>query len=168
MKAEVLIQCVMSFHLDMEAGEENVSDVSLKRPRAPLSDSEDNSCSAPGLAVKRCDASLFFIITKCTHTFTRSPYGCCFCVSETNDGQKRRRLEAAGQENRWPEASSGRRAELEAKPDTPIVPSVRSRVQLLTQRRDGTSSCSYTVSQITLSFTVVTGSSGRGLLLHCL
>ncbi|XP_030587763.1 anillin, actin binding protein 2 isoform X3 [Archocentrus centrarchus] len=88
----------------MEAGEENCSDVSLKRPRAPLSDSEDNSCSAP----------------------------------ETNDSQKRRRLEAAGQENRCPEpSSSGRQAELETKPDTPIVPSVRSRVQQLTQRRDG-------------------------------
>uniref|UniRef100_A0A3Q0S0I3 Anillin, actin binding protein 2 n=1 Tax=Amphilophus citrinellus TaxID=61819 RepID=A0A3Q0S0I3_AMPCI len=85
----------------MEAGEENCSDVSLKRPRAPLSDSEDNSCSAPGLV-------------------------------------KRRRLEAAGQENRCPEpSSSGRQAELETRPDTPIVPSVRSRVQQLTQRRDG-------------------------------
>ncbi|KAM9753835.1 anillin, actin binding protein 2 isoform 1-T1 [Menidia menidia] len=52
-----------------------------------------------------------------------------------NDGLKRRRLEAAGQENRSPkQTSSGRLAELETKPDTPIVPSVRSRVQLLTQR----------------------------------
>uniref|UniRef100_A0A3B4F3W7 Actin-binding protein anillin-like n=1 Tax=Pundamilia nyererei TaxID=303518 RepID=A0A3B4F3W7_9CICH len=57
------------------------------------------------------------------------------CCSEV---QKRRRVEAAGQENHCPEASSsGRRAELETKPDTPIVPSVRSRVQQLTQRRDG-------------------------------
>ncbi|XP_026028383.1 anillin, actin binding protein 2 isoform X2 [Astatotilapia calliptera] len=88
----------------MEAGEENGNNMGLKRQRAPLSDSEDNNCSAP----------------------------------ETNDSQKRRRLEAAGQENHCPEASSsGRRAELETKPDTPIVPSVRSRVQQLTQRRDG-------------------------------
>lgn len=63
---------------------------------------------------------------------------CLFNVSEVNDGQKRRRLEAAGQENRFPKpSSSGRLAELETKPDTPIVPSVRSRVQQLTQRREG-------------------------------
>ncbi|XP_041852757.1 anillin isoform X3 [Melanotaenia boesemani] len=61
-------------------------------------------------------------------------------ATEVNDGQKRRRLEASGQENRSPKpSSSGRLAELETKPDTPIVPSVRSRVQLLTQRRDGAS-----------------------------
>lgn len=59
-------------------------------------------------------------------------------ISEVNDGQKRRRLEAAGQENRSPKAStSGRLVELETKADTPIVPSVRSRVQQLTQRREG-------------------------------
>ncbi|XP_034389881.1 anillin isoform X8 [Cyclopterus lumpus] len=58
--------------------------------------------------------------------------------SEGNDGQKRRRLEAAGQENRSPKPSSSRRlAELGTKPDTPMVPSVRSRVQQLTQRREG-------------------------------
>ncbi|XP_027128198.1 anillin, actin binding protein 2 isoform X2 [Larimichthys crocea] len=81
--------------------------VNLKRPRAPLSDSEDNVFSSP---------------------------------SEGNDGQKRRRLGAGGQENRSPKAassSSGRLTELETKPDTPMVPSVRSRVQQLTQRRDG-------------------------------
>lgn len=61
-----------------------------------------------------------------------------FCFAEVKDGQKRRRLEAAGQENRSPKPSSSRRlAELEAKPDTPIVPSVRSRVLQLTQRQDG-------------------------------
>ncbi|XP_022075238.2 anillin [Acanthochromis polyacanthus] len=61
-----------------------------------------------------------------------------FSATETNDGQKRRRLEASGQENRSPKpSSSGRLAELEMKPDTPMVPSVRSRVQQLTQRRDG-------------------------------
>ncbi|XP_051239137.1 anillin isoform X1 [Dicentrarchus labrax] len=61
-----------------------------------------------------------------------------FSPSEVNDGQKRRRLEAAGQENRSPKpSSSGRLAELDSKPDTPMVPSVRSRVQQLTQRRDG-------------------------------
>ncbi|XP_034056187.1 anillin isoform X8 [Gymnodraco acuticeps] len=58
-------------------------------------------------------------------------------VSECNDGQKRRRLEAAGQENCSPKPSSGRKAELETKPDTPMVSSVRSRVQQLTQRREG-------------------------------
>nr|XP_033941432.1 anillin isoform X10 [Pseudochaenichthys georgianus] len=58
-------------------------------------------------------------------------------VSECNDGQKRRRLEASGQENCSPKPSSGRKAELEAKPDTPMVSSVRSRVQQLTQRREG-------------------------------
>ncbi|XP_053175935.1 anillin [Scomber japonicus] len=58
--------------------------------------------------------------------------------SEVNDGQKRRRLEAAGQENRNPKPSSSRRlADLDMKPDTPIVPSVRSRVEQLTQRREG-------------------------------
>ncbi|XP_038561792.1 anillin isoform X7 [Micropterus salmoides] len=58
--------------------------------------------------------------------------------SEVNDGQKRRRLEAAGEENRSPKpSSSGRLAELDTKPDTPMVPSVRSRVQQLSQRREG-------------------------------
>ncbi|KAF7650387.1 hypothetical protein LDENG_00126680 [Lucifuga dentata] len=59
-------------------------------------------------------------------------------TSEMNDSQKRRRLEVAGQENRSPKpSSSGRLFELEMKPDTPIVPSVRSRVQQLTQRPEG-------------------------------
>ncbi|XP_076589827.1 anillin, actin binding protein 2 [Chaetodon auriga] len=88
----------------MEAGEENSGNISLKRQRAPLSDSEDNVLSP----------------------------------SEVNDGQKRRRLGAAGQENRSPKPSSSlREAELETKPDTPMVPSVQSRIQQLTQRRDG-------------------------------
>ncbi|XP_068170239.1 anillin, actin binding protein 2 isoform X2 [Antennarius striatus] len=88
----------------METDEENNGKISLKRQRAPLSDSEDNLPSS----------------------------------SEVNDGQKRRRLEASGRENRSPKpSSSARLAELEAKPDTPIVPSVRSRVQQLSQRRDG-------------------------------
>ncbi|XP_059191824.1 LOW QUALITY PROTEIN: anillin, actin binding protein 2 [Centropristis striata] len=88
----------------MEADEENVGNVNLKRQRTPLSDSEDNVLSP----------------------------------SAVNDGQKRRRLEAAGQENCSPQASSsGRLAELEMKPDTPMVPSVRSRVQQFTQRREG-------------------------------
>ncbi|XP_076025714.1 anillin, actin binding protein 2 isoform X2 [Genypterus blacodes] len=57
---------------------------------------------------------------------------------EMNDGQKRRRLEATGQENRSPKpSSSGRVAEMEMKPDTPMVPSIRSRVQNLTRRQDG-------------------------------
>ncbi|XP_050929587.1 LOW QUALITY PROTEIN: anillin [Lates calcarifer] len=88
----------------MEAGEENSCNISLKRQRAPLSDSEDNVLSS----------------------------------AEVSDGQKRRRLEAAGQENRSPTPSnSGRLAELGTKPDTPIVPSIRSRVHQLTQRREG-------------------------------
>ncbi|XP_040894270.1 anillin isoform X3 [Toxotes jaculatrix] len=86
----------------MEAGEENSGNVSLKRQRAPLSDSEDN---------------------------VPTP-------SEVNDGQKRRRLEPAGQENCSPKPS-GHLAELGTKPDTPMVPSVRSRVQQLSQRREG-------------------------------
>ncbi|XP_037538591.1 anillin [Nematolebias whitei] len=57
---------------------------------------------------------------------------------EMKDGLKRRRLEAAGQENCSPKPStSGRLAELETKPDTPMIPSVRSRVQLLTRRGNG-------------------------------
>ncbi|KAF6724498.1 Actin-binding protein anillin [Oryzias melastigma] len=59
-------------------------------------------------------------------------------AAESNEGQKRPRLESAGQENRSPKpSSSGRLAELQAKPDTPIVPSVRSRVQLFSQRQEG-------------------------------
>ncbi|XP_037834392.1 anillin isoform X2 [Kryptolebias marmoratus] len=59
-------------------------------------------------------------------------------ASVIKDGLKRRRLEAAGQENHSPKPStSGRLAELQTKADTPIIPSVRSRVQLLTQRGDG-------------------------------
>ncbi|KAM4733951.1 anillin, actin binding protein 2 isoform 2-T2 [Anableps anableps] len=88
----------------MEAGEENGSNINLKRQREPLSDTEDNIVPA----------------------------------ADINDGLKRRRLEAAGQENRNPEPpSSGRLAEFQAKPDTPVISSVRSRVQLLTQRTDG-------------------------------
>ncbi|XP_032378192.1 anillin-like isoform X2 [Etheostoma spectabile] len=57
---------------------------------------------------------------------------------EVKDGQKRRRLEAAGQENLSPKPCSFvRLAEVETKPDTPMVPSVRSRVHQLTQRREG-------------------------------
>uniref|UniRef100_A0A3Q2PYY0 Anillin-like n=1 Tax=Fundulus heteroclitus TaxID=8078 RepID=A0A3Q2PYY0_FUNHE len=88
----------------MEAKEENGSNITLKRQREPLSDTEDNIVPA----------------------------------SEVKDGLKRRRLEAAGQENQTPELpSSERRAEFLPKPDTPMIPSVRSRVQLLTQRKDG-------------------------------
>lgn len=106
------------------------------------------------------------------------PFACrlCLTVSETNDSQKRRRLEAAGQENHCPEASSsGRRAELETKPDTPIVPSVRSRVQQLTQRRDGKwlfsaykfMHAEYVTKYLTdLYSTVVTKPSQRWNLLH--
>ncbi|XP_026222286.1 anillin isoform X2 [Anabas testudineus] len=85
----------------MEAGEESGGN-SLKRQRAPLSDSEDN----------------------------------ILIPSEGKDGQKRRRLEAAGRENHSPKQSSRLQAEPVIKPDTPIIPSVRSRVLQLTQRRE--------------------------------
>ncbi|CAN9499497.1 unnamed protein product [Ophioblennius macclurei] len=58
-------------------------------------------------------------------------------ASEMTDGQKRRRVETAGQENCSPNRSSGQPVELETTPDSPIVASVRSRVQQLSQRRDG-------------------------------
>ncbi|XP_029489932.1 anillin-like isoform X1 [Oncorhynchus nerka] len=79
----------------------------LKRHRGPLSDTEDNVPS-----------------------------------SEVNDVQKRRRLKLLGEENVSPNKSSSSRdhlccAELEVKPDTPALCSVRSRVQQLTQRRAG-------------------------------
>lgn len=61
-----------------------------------------------------------------------------FIMYKGKDGQKRRRLESAGRENHSPKpSSSGRQIELQTKPDTPMVPSVRSRVQLLTQKRGG-------------------------------
>ncbi|XP_028304567.1 anillin, actin binding protein 2 isoform X4 [Gouania willdenowi] len=62
-----------------------------------------------------------------------------FLAPEEPDGQKRRRLEATGQENRTPKTtfSSGRLLELQTKPDTPIVPSVHSRVLQLSQSIDG-------------------------------
>ncbi|KAM9808097.1 anillin, actin binding protein 2 [Neosynchiropus ocellatus] len=54
---------------------------------------------------------------------------------EVNDAQKRRRLDVAGQENCSPKlSSSGRLAELKIRQDTPIVPSVRSRLEQLTQK----------------------------------
>ncbi|KAM8862097.1 anillin, actin binding protein 2 isoform 2-T2 [Synchiropus picturatus] len=58
--------------------------------------------------------------------------------TEVNDGQKRRRLDVAGQENCSPKvSSSGRLAELKKRQDTPIVPSVRSRLEQLTQKHTG-------------------------------
>lgn len=63
---------------------------------------------------------------------------CVYIINKGNDGQKRQRLELAGRENRSPKPSSSRPiTELQTKPDTPMVPSVRSRVQLLTQKQDG-------------------------------
>ncbi|XP_024235038.1 anillin isoform X4 [Oncorhynchus tshawytscha] len=61
--------------------------------------------------------------------------------SDVNDVQKRRRLEVLGEENVSPTKKSSTRdllrcAEL-VKPDTPALCSVRSRVQQLTQRREG-------------------------------
>lgn len=61
-----------------------------------------------------------------------------FIMYKGKDGQKRRRLESAGRENHSPKpSSSGHQIELQTKSDTPMVPSVCSRVQLLTQKRDG-------------------------------
>ncbi|XP_056137710.1 anillin, actin binding protein 2 [Lampris incognitus] len=88
----------------MESGECNGGELTLKRQRAPLSDSEDNVLSSSGM----------------------------------NYGQKRQRLERAGLENCSPKPLSyGRLAKQEVKPDTPVIQSVRSRVQQLAQKRDG-------------------------------
>lgn len=58
----------------------------------------------------------------------------CVRTSEGKDEQKRRRLESSSQENWSPKPSSlGRSLELEVKPDTPAIPSVRQ----LIQRREG-------------------------------
>ncbi|XP_046889394.1 anillin [Hypomesus transpacificus] len=55
-------------------------------------------------------------------------------ISEGKDEQKRRRLESSSQENWSPKPSSlGRSLEMEIKPDTPAIPSVRQ----LIQRREG-------------------------------
>lgn len=63
---------------------------------------------------------------------------CIYIIIKGNDDRKRQRLELTGRENRSPNpSSSGTITELQPKPDTPIVPSVRSRVQLLTQKQDG-------------------------------
>lgn len=57
---------------------------------------------------------------------------------------KKRRLAAGGEENLDPTKSPARTrlrlAELEVKPDTPAISSIRSRVQQLSQRRDGKNS----------------------------
>ncbi|KAG7281550.1 hypothetical protein CRUP_007584 [Coryphaenoides rupestris] len=60
-----------------------------------------------------------------------------FSSSEGNDGQKRLRLDHAGQENRSPTPSCSRPAEQAVKPDTPAIKSVRLLVQQLTQRPGG-------------------------------
>ncbi|XP_020311967.2 anillin, actin binding protein 2 isoform X4 [Oncorhynchus kisutch] len=61
--------------------------------------------------------------------------------SDVNDVQKRRRLEVLGEENVSPTKKSSTRDRLRCaelvKPDTPALCSVRSRVQQLTQRREG-------------------------------
>uniref|UniRef100_A0A4W5JDM2 Anillin, actin binding protein 2 n=1 Tax=Hucho hucho TaxID=62062 RepID=A0A4W5JDM2_9TELE len=61
--------------------------------------------------------------------------------SDVNDVQKRRRLEVLGEENLSPTKKSSSRDRLRCtelvKPDTPALCSVRSRVQQLTQRREG-------------------------------
>ncbi|XP_051725834.1 anillin isoform X2 [Ctenopharyngodon idella] len=61
--------------------------------------------------------------------------------SELENVLKKRRLAAGGEENLDPTKSPARTrlrvAELEVKPDTPAISSIRSRVQQLSQRRDG-------------------------------
>ncbi|KTF78735.1 hypothetical protein cypCar_00017986, partial [Cyprinus carpio] len=61
--------------------------------------------------------------------------------SELENMLKKRRLAAGGEENLDPKKSPARTrlrlAELEVKPDTPAISSIRSRVQQLSQRRDG-------------------------------
>ncbi|XP_050990288.1 anillin isoform X1 [Labeo rohita] len=61
--------------------------------------------------------------------------------SELENVLKKRRLAAEGEENLDPKKSPARTrlrlAELEVKPDTPAIASIRSRVQQLSQRRDG-------------------------------
>lgn len=63
------------------------------------------------------------------------------CLADVNDVQKRRRLEVLGNENVSPTKKSSTRDRLRCaelvKPDTPALCSVRSRVQQLTQRREG-------------------------------
>ncbi|KAM8893177.1 LOW QUALITY PROTEIN: anillin, actin binding protein 2 [Spinachia spinachia] len=58
-------------------------------------------------------------------------------TSEGNDEKKRRRLEAAGRSPK--PSSSGLQAEFYSKPDTPMVPSVQSRIRQLSRRREGAS-----------------------------
>ncbi|KAL0964116.1 hypothetical protein UPYG_G00319070 [Umbra pygmaea] len=62
--------------------------------------------------------------------------------AEVSDFQKRRRLEVLGEENLSPNKKSSTRnqlrsAEIEVKPDSPAISSVQSRVQQLTQGREG-------------------------------
>ncbi|XP_067245291.1 anillin, actin binding protein 2 isoform X2 [Chanodichthys erythropterus] len=61
--------------------------------------------------------------------------------SELENVLKKRRLAAGGEENldptKSPARTRSRLAELEVKPDTPAISSIRSRVQQLSQRRDG-------------------------------
>ncbi|XP_043119824.1 anillin isoform X2 [Puntigrus tetrazona] len=61
--------------------------------------------------------------------------------SELENVLKKRRLAAGGEENLDPKKSPARAqlrlAELEVKPDTPAIASIHSRVQQLSQRRDG-------------------------------
>ncbi|KAL1257096.1 hypothetical protein QQF64_012641 [Cirrhinus molitorella] len=61
--------------------------------------------------------------------------------SELENVLKKRRLAAGGEENldprKSPSRTGSRLTELEVKPDTPAIASIRSRVQQLSQRRDG-------------------------------
>lgn len=150
--------------LSMEAGEEN-SGNSLKRQRAPLSDSEDNILLPSGLFVPILSRIWFLISFTGISTYLQQSlqlfifvtyvFSCNLklwsYVSEGKDGQKRQRLEAAGQENHSPKhSSSGHHPEPGTKPDTPIVPSVRSRVLQLTQRRGGNPVFTFEAGMLTL------------------
>lgn len=130
----------------MEADEDNYGSTNLKRQRAPLSDSEENVFLPSGLfcfnSLLVCtsvnlNCKIFPIIVPGCHV--SGLHNFLFCLSEVRDSQKRRRLEAAGQENQNPKPTCSRRLEQETKPDTPMVPSIRSRVLQLTQRPDGKS-----------------------------
>lgn len=110
----------------------------LKRQRDPLSDTEDNVPSSGECVVCVTNKHLTNSAVLGHSRYYELPYP----VLEVNDVQKRRRLKLLGEENVSPNKSSSSRdhlccAELEVKPDTPALCSVRSRVQQLTQRREG-------------------------------
>ena len=127
----------------------------LKRPRAPLSDSEDNVFSSSGACDRRYCHILNDTVLKVYKAYWF--FGLLkLSMTERNDGQKRQRLDRAGQENLSPTTSSGRSTEQALRPDTPAINSVRSRVQQLTQRREGktleSNLCTQTVHRLWLCY----------------